>query len=384
MRVRVHNSLGQVMGTMAAFAVAACLLEADGLAHWAAHLEIGPLRTVAVPVTEAWSRVLKPTGLFGLRESALDTLARTGWSDDAARVAAMHEGAKPAGEVAKAPTPLVIVGADAELATETPKVTELKPLAAVEPGKTRVVALAGDSMMAVGLSPELLRETADNPRLRLVKAFRSGTGLARPEVFDWASEYPALLGGEKPDVVLVAMGANDGQGFVVDGKVLAFGSDEWKRVYEQRVAAYLAMVRAGGARVVWIGLPPMRSESYDEKMALINQVAYSVVRTVPGAEWWNAGALVGDGGGHFREFGENSKGGMVKLRQGDGIHLSDDGAALLSRVLVRWMDPVPALVPAAVPVAQPVVAKPVVVERPVAKAHGERKAKGGGKKRRGR
>ena len=107
MRVREHNSLGQVMGTMAAFAVAACLLEADGLAHWAAHLEIGPLRTVAVPATEAWSRALKPTGLFGLRESALDTLARTGWSDDAARVAAMaNKGKKPTAEVATEPTPL--------------------------------------------------------------------------------------------------------------------------------------------------------------------------------------------------------------------------------------------------------------------------------------
>ena len=381
--MRVHNSLGQVMGTMAAFAVAACLLEADGLAHWATHLEIGPLRMVAVPATEAWSRFLKPTGLFVLRENALDTLARTGWSDDAARVAAVADaGKKMTGEVAKEATPLVIVGADAELASQTPRVTELKPLAAVETGTTRVVALAGDSMMAVGLSPELLRETAENPRLRLLKAFRSGTGLARPEVFDWSKEYPALLGGEKPDVVLVAMGANDGQGFVVDGKVLAFGSEEWKRVYEQRVAAYLAMVRAGGAQVVWIGLPPMRSESYDEKMAVINQIAYSVVRTVPGAEWWNSGALVGDDAGHYREFGENSKGGTVKLRQGDGIHLSDEGAALLSRVLVRWMDPVP--VAAAAPIAQPAVAvvKPAVVERPVVKARGERVAKG--KKRRGR
>jgi len=46
------------------------------------------------------------------------------------------------------------------------------------------VALAGDSMMAVGLSATLLRQAAGHKDLRMVKAFRSGTGLARPEVFN--------------------------------------------------------------------------------------------------------------------------------------------------------------------------------------------------------
>ena len=145
--------------------------------------------------------------------------------------------------------------------------TPLSPLPPVAPGKPRVVALAGDSMMAVGISATLLRQAATDKNLRIVKAFRSGTGLARPEVFNWMDEYPAMLGAEKPDVVIVAMGANDGQGFVVQGKVLAFGSDGWRKVYQDRLAAYLAMVAAGGARVVWLGLPPMRVPVYDEKIA---------------------------------------------------------------------------------------------------------------------
>jgi hypothetical protein len=80
------------------------------------------------------------------------------------------------------------------------------------PGETRVVALVGDSMMAVGLSDVLLRQTATDQNLRIVKAFRSGTGLARPDVFDWMEEYPAMIASEKPDAVIVAIGANDGQG----------------------------------------------------------------------------------------------------------------------------------------------------------------------------
>jgi len=228
-------------------------------------------------------------------------------------------------------------------------------------------------MMAVGLSSELMREAANDPRLRIVKAFRSGTGLARPEVFDWMTEYPAMLGAEKPDVVLVAIGANDGQGFVVDGKVLAFGSEGWSKVYQQRVADYLAMVGAGGARVVWVGLPPMRSASYDDKMAAINKVAYTVVSQSPRAVWWNPVSYVGDEAGRYREY---SATGNVRLRQADGVHLSDEGAGLLTGALLKWLDPpAAASVVAATPGTAP-VPTPAVAVAHKAKKRGRRPARG--------
>jgi hypothetical protein len=42
---------------------------------------------------------------------------------------------------------------------------------------------------------------------------------------------------------------------VVDGKVLSFGSEEWRRIYQARVADFLAMVESNGTRVLWVGLP---------------------------------------------------------------------------------------------------------------------------------
>ena len=77
------------------------------------------------------------------------------------------------------------------------------------------------------------------------KAFKSGTGLARPEIFNWQTEYPAMLAGAKPDVVVVAIGANDGQGFVDNSVVYPFGSDGWMKIYEQRLTDFLAMLAQG-------------------------------------------------------------------------------------------------------------------------------------------
>ena len=231
-------------------------------------------------------------------------------------------------------------------------------------------------MMAVGLSAEMMREAAGDKNLRIVKAYRSGTGLARPEVFNWMDEYPAMLGAEKPDVVIVAIGANDGQGFVVDRKVLPYGSEGWRKVYQGRLAEFLAMVGEGGARVVWVGLPPMRGHVYDEKIADLNRIAYTVVSQSPRATWWNSASYVGDDAGKFREYATLANGKTMRIRSTDGIHFSDEGASLLTTVLLKWLDP-PAQTTSVTVTAAPVPA-PAVKAQSAAKQkrHARRKAKG--------
>jgi hypothetical protein len=390
---------------IAGFLATIVLLESDGLASWANHLEIGALRTVAVPLTSAVQKTLHPLGVAAIRERALVALARVGWTDDAALLAkaanpsrtcdlpgasgsATSASANTAnltstsGLGSSANTPdhsahnlfLNSPGARTPLLGDVPKTTVLTSLPPVEPGKPRVVVLAGDSMMAVGLSAELMREAAGNKDLRIVKAFRSGTGLARPEVFNWMDEYPAMLGKEKPDVVIVAIGANDGQGFVVDGKVLPYGSEEWRKVYQERIAAFLAMVETGGPRVVWVGLPPMRGHIYDEKISDLNRITYTVVSQSPQATWWNTVSYVGDDAGKYREFVTLDDGQSIRIRSSDGIHLSDEGAGLLTSVLLKWLDPPSQTASGAT--ATPVTA-PAVQARPDVKhkhhAHGKTK-----------
>ncbi len=355
----------QVFLALAGFVVVIVLLESGGLKEWAEHLEPGAMRTVALPAMAAIDHVVRPLGISSLRDHALDESARTGWSDDAARVARASKPAikyempaQPPASPAPIPSlpslPAAVsspaisfapVGSSmvtAPVAAAVPRSTHLAPLPPVAPGKPRVVALTGDSMMAVGLSATMLREAAGDKNLRLVKAFRSGTGLARPDVFNWMDEYPAMVGTEKPDVVIVSIGANDGQGFVVDGKVQAFGTDAWRKTYQSRVSDYLALVESSGARIVWVGLPPMRSAAFNDKIDMINRIAYAVISRDTRATWWNSAPFVADEFGRFREFLALANGKNLHVRSDDGIHYSDEGAALMTSVLMKWLDPPPA------------------------------------------
>jgi lysophospholipase L1-like esterase len=353
MRASRYNSLPQLAAVMIGFVLTTLLLESEALLLWAQRLEVGPAAAVAIQATAALDHVLQPLHADAVRRNALASLDRLGWSDDPARLLAAQRSLRAgmsANTLTCAVKPLVpdLPLAARSLATiplpsSTPASTPLPPLGPVHDGQPRVVALAGDSMMAVGLSDILLRQTAADPNVRVIKAFRSGTGLARPDVFDWMQEYPAMIGSDRPDAVIVAIGANDGQGFVQDGKVLPFASDAWVEVYRQRIAAFLAMLTQDGASVVWVGLPPMKSAQYNEKAALINRIAYSVVSKTPHATWWNPVPYIADQAGAYREFAAMPDGKTTRLRSPDGIHLSDEGAALLAPPLIGWLNAPPPL-----------------------------------------
>jgi hypothetical protein len=378
---RRFSTVGQMAGSVGVFVALVLLLESGGLVDWAQRLELGPERSVALPVVTVLHRGVARFGMEHARQRILTALARVGWSDDAAAVedAAAVAQLKPAAIAAPvgagsaaASTTAKPHDANADVPEPTtrrplppmqgapPLLSVLPPFPAVPAGGTRTVALAGDSMMAVGLSSTILRQAPKYKDLTLLKAFKSGTGLARPEVFNWQTEYPAMLHGARPDVVVVAIGANDGQGFVSEGVTYPFGSEGWKEIYQRRVEAFLEMLEADGASVVWVGLPPMKSDAYDARIALVNRIDYAVVSASPKAIWFSSAGLVGDAQGRFQDFGE-VHGATTRLRQADGIHLTDDGATLLVARLLPWLaaqESAPSVAPAVTGATASADAKP--------------------------
>jgi lysophospholipase L1-like esterase len=375
------RSLAWLLGS---FVMVAVLLESGGLATWAERLDIGPLRSVAQPTTAALSERLRQWGVGELRLRLLAGLARLQRSEPPAAAPKLIAD-NPATAHCDAPVvhdsalvsnllmlgrptvqPPLLTGWPAPIVAKTtgqhdgaatttnlntiaaslPAAATLDALPPVPAGQTRTVALVGDSMMAVGLSDNLLRGIARHKELRAIRAFRAGTGLSRPDTFDWMAQYPQMLGESKPDAIIVAIGANDGQSFVQDGKVLEFGSDAWVAAYRDRLNRFVDLLTKDGAQVIWIGLPPMRIAKYDARMSLINRLAYDTVSQREHVTWWNAGTLIADPQGQFREYAQRPDGSSIRLRAGDGIHLSEDGAGLLAPPLLAWLDP-PTRTPAA-------------------------------------
>ncbi len=330
---RRFDNLKKMFATIVAALLVAIILESGGLATWAERLQVGPWRDLAVKLSSSWHEVNQMLHLDTPRSMAL------AWR------------AHGASFMIPEPAPTTASVHDAATLTDMPRTVTLPdqsnvsamvpdPVQAVlhnETGSVSHVALVGDSIMAVGLAPALRRSVSKNNGISIIRAYRSGTGLGRPDVFNWMVQYPQMLGAHKPDLVICAIGANDAQSFQVGRKVMTFGTPEWEEIYAQRLREFLDLLSANQAKVLWIGLPVMRDPVFSRKIAIINGLVKRTVAEYPQVTWIDPSPYLTDTSGGFLQFRQNQKGKLIRMRADDGIHLSDEGAAYMVPVISQWL-----------------------------------------------
>ena len=345
------TSITDVIRALASALLVALLLEATGLVVWAERLEVGALRDVAQPVTQTWQRMVTGLHLDTPRRLALDLRER--WStvlipatEELPSVAttppARPQILPPTANVVTEPREAKresLADPDQKISPST-EVAETKAVVPIDQ-PSKQVALVGDSMMAVGLAPVIRRSIARENGARLVRAYRSGTGLGRPDVFNWPAQYPQMIGAARPGLVICAIGANDAQNFQVDRTVYSFGTPAWKQMYAERVREFAKLLTRDGARVLWIGMPVMRESGFARRMTSLNILVKEVLAEFPQITWVDPNPFIAGSGGSFEQYRQDQRGKLVRLRADDGIHLSEDGAAYLLPAIYSWMQRVP-------------------------------------------
>lgn len=205
------------------------------------------------------------------------------------------------------------------------------------------VAFVGDSM-SDGIWGAFFRLTGNNKcsdQITLIRDARNGTGLARPDHFDWNAELDTLIGKEAPNLVFASIGLNDAQDLVVmpDKTKFHLGTPEWLAQYKKNVADFYEHAGKGGVPVMIMGLPNLRDTSADKNAQLVNGIYADVARAatdvnVTYVEPWR---LTNDDGG-FASFGPNLNGQTVQLRAPDGTHFTQAGYDVLAKYLEPSLD----------------------------------------------
>jgi len=157
-------------------------------------------------------------------------------------------------------------------------------------------------------------------------AYEKGSGLVRPDLFDWPAAAEAGLAGRGPDAVVVLLGANDGQALRLPGAWLAFGTPEWDAEYGRRVGSFMDLLLGSATRVYWVGVPVMAEADYDQRVRHINEVQRLEASTRPGVAYLDAYSLFLDDGGRFAQQLPDEQGDLVEVRLPDGVHLTTAGA----------------------------------------------------------
>jgi hypothetical protein len=220
-------------------------------------------------------------------------------------------------------------------ATTTTSLEEFPPLAPTATAPLRVLEI-GDSL-GIDLGDQLESQLDATGMVRTTVASLGDTGLANVSFYDWPAHLATLLIADRPQVVVVFIGANDDQGLTVDGMAAAPGTPTWATAYAQRVDDVLRESTTARARVVWIGLPPMQNPDLNAAMEGQNTIYEHQSARFPGTLYISSTPVLGTSSGLYQFTGADLSGQPVALRTPDGVHLTPAGAALLAHTVIEMV-----------------------------------------------
>ncbi|MCA3560185.1 MAG: DUF459 domain-containing protein [Aestuariivirga sp.] len=163
------------------------------------------------------------------------------------------------------------------------------------------------------------------------------SGLARPEVYDWAATLPKILDGNAYDAIVVMLGANDRQTIRDGGNRYDFGTPEWTAAYAKQVNLLLDQLAASNARVIWVAPPPMRDPDYDAAMQTVAGAQKAEVEK-RGMIFLDLRKELASSGGPYMESAADGAASIVKLRGGDGISFFKAGDNLMAGKVLAALD----------------------------------------------
>lgn len=269
-----------------------------------------------------WGADLGAASPLGALRATLDGLA-----DPLDRTTRWFRAPDPTGGASEPEVPRLVPVAPED--TRTPA----ERWAAVRPHPVRRVLLVGASSIQYAVGTELERLMADTLDVALVRQGKVATGLTRDDVFDWPAEVASLVDTHRPDVVIGQFGGNDGQNIVApDGAIHEVYTDGWAAEYGRRIAHLAAVTQEGGARLVLLGMPIMRSGTFSKKIRWLNEVTQTAVEAAGGlyVDVYNLGA---DAQGAYKA-DVTVDGRTGRMRLDDGIHFTRLGGQYVARHLL--------------------------------------------------
>lgn len=310
------------------------LLDSTAMYREAQASPFGARRTVALAVLAPVAAVSRLTGA----DWPVDTLDRllgreSGGTGSVAVVAGPGAGhgrrSRPRGGHHPGPA--------ARAATATTSTT-LEPeagAAPVTPGAPPRLLVIGDSLgrdMGDGLA-QMLGPSG----IEVDDDARPSTGLARPDYFDWPARLRSDLDTDRPTLVVVMVGGNDAQPFMIGNSPTSFASPAWDSAYQARVREIVSEVSGSGARLLWVGIPICASPQFSADMAHLDSIYRSVVPDGPTSSFFDSWSLFTTPAGSYASYLPGPGGQPELVRQPDGIHLTTDGVNRLDTALTTWL-----------------------------------------------
>lgn len=226
-----------------------------------------------------------------------------------------------------------LVAAPVALVRPTAPIDVSRALTAAAPLK---VWVGGDSI-AGGPAWAMGEATGATGVARADTEFQVGTGLSRPDFFDWYRHLIAVADARDPEVMILLFGGNDIQPLELpNGGSASYGQPAWADEYRRRVSLIQDGLAVRGRRVIWVGTPPMSDPGFSAQMAALNGIYRSEAeKHAPWVTYFDAWTFFSPAGqpGTFARELPDANGVPQKVRF-DDIHYDVHGSEVLAAALM--------------------------------------------------
>jgi uncharacterized protein len=323
------SSAGRALAVILLTLVFGLLLDARGLHKSAFNQPAGTERTVALALTGGLANVSGALRLDRPRSWLKEAIGRSGDDSIDTRVALPPP-------VAPLAQPRPVLSTHAAVPGDPSAVRK-----AFTPPDPLRLWVAGDSLI-IDTGYALQRAALATPVIKSVGGVdgRIGTGLDRPDVFNWFLEIRRELKALHPNAVVLGFGGNDDKQYMTGlpsgVTITEFNDPAWRREYARRVGGLIDLINRAGAYVVWVGLPITRDPAQTARFDAINGVVAQEIDKRPGgAAYLDTYSLLAGPDGGYAEYLTTLSGEVQDVRAPDGVHFSPAGAAIVARQVLK-------------------------------------------------
>jgi hypothetical protein len=200
----------------------------------------------------------------------------------------------------------------------------------------KTVLVTGDSL-AQPMDVQLARNLTPNG-VNVIRDAHLGTGISKTDIVDWGQLSTQQVHNDKPDAVVMFMGANEGFSFpAAGGKQIQCCGPQWAAIYATRARAMMNTYRQhGSARVYWLTLPTPRDNARQQIARAVNAAIYVA------AQPFRSQIHILDMTTTFTPHNTYRatmpiNGRQTIIRKPDGIHLNDAGSQIATNIVLTHL-----------------------------------------------
>jgi len=195
------------------------------------------------------------------------------------------------------------------------------------------VLMAGDSIML-----DVSRAVSASVQAggRAVARLAEEPSIPRDE--DTRDRWRQRLARFDPEVIVILIGVWEAMATGGPGQH-PLGSVEWERAYRDRLLdPYVELLASRGAKVVWIGMPPVLNAARQRGFNAMNRAVRHSAEASDALSYVPGDQILARPDGSWTAFLPGPQGNPQRVRRVDTTHLCADGVVRLARPVLRFID----------------------------------------------